>query len=170
MRCWPILLAPLLALAVLAPGASATPVAQDPQQAAVLGRVIQEPLRSTNYLQLTGKGGVEEFAPAFRLLQRLYPRYIRLSTVADELHDPLAVSTGKDGIAAGAPGDTHDGLPLYVITLTDRQVLARTKVFVTVTSPDGWAAGDAGRRHRGHPLPAARMPDRVARPTLHRGR
>jgi len=191
-----------LVTAAVAPNAGATPIARSPQQAAADGgRVIQEPIDSTNYIQLTDKAGPAEFEPAFALLQKLYPRYVQITTIAQALHDPCAVSTGPDGIPACAPGDKHDGLPLYVIILTDRdvpdagkayvsltfahdaepcgregtlrsvqdlllgtkdpkemftdgdglggsatmnssEILARTKTFITVTSPDGWAAGD----------------------------
>src|SRR4051812_20532374 len=160
-------------------------------------------MQSANYLQFGANGAEPELRDAFTELQRLYPRYLSITTVAAELHDPNAVSTGADGIPAGMPGDTGDGHPLYIIVLTDRSVpdagkqyvslmfahsaetcgregelrsiedlakgaansspakyddgkgvtgvthaytaaelLRKTKIFVSVTSPDGWAKGD----------------------------
>src|SRR4051812_45183836 len=184
--------------------ASGTPIAHnDSERALYGGRVIPEPMQSTDYLQFGGNGAEAELADAFTELAKAYPRYVRLTTVAKELGDPNAVSTGPDGIPAGMPGDTHDGHPLYEIILTDTSVpdtgkkyvslmfahslepcgregelraiedlargaatnakvkyddgkgttgvthsytagelLKRTKIFVSVTSPDGWAAGD----------------------------
>src|SRR4051794_35276804 len=184
--------------------ASGTPIAHnDSERALYGGRVIPEPMQSTDYLQFGGNGAEAELADAFTELAKAYPRYVRLTTVAKELGDPNAVSTGPVGIPAGMPGDTHDGHPLYEIILTDTSVpdkgkkyvslmfahslepcgregelraiedlargastnsnvkyddgkgttgvthsytagelLKRTKIFVSVTSPDGWAAGD----------------------------
>jgi hypothetical protein len=195
-----------VSVAVLACAATAlaTPIAHnDSERALYGGRVIPEPIQSVNYLQFGSNGSEAEFSDALSELQRTYGRYIRLTTVADELHDRNAVSTGLDGIPAGTPGDTGDGHPLYVVVLTDRtlpdagkqyvslmfahsaepcgregelrsiedlakgaaerspttyddgkgttgarhaytaaELLAKTKIFVSVTSPDGWAKGD----------------------------
>jgi hypothetical protein len=195
----------VVALLAFAATAHATPIAHDDQERALYGgRVIPEPMQSVNYLQFGGNGAEAELANAFKELQRIYPRYISVTTVADQLHDPNAVSTGLDGIPAGMPGDTGDGHPLYEIVLTDRtapdadkqyvslmfahsaetcgregelrtiedlakgasesspakysdgkgttgrtdsftasELLRKTKIYVSVTSPDGWAKGDA---------------------------
>src|SRR3954452_19094664 len=192
------------AVLLMTAAASGTPIAHnDSERALYGGRVIPEPMQSTDYLQFGGNGAEAELADAFTELAKVYPRYVRLTTVAKELGDPNAVSTGPDGIPAGMPGDTHDGHPLYEIVLTDTSVpdngkkyvslmfahslepcgregelraiedlargastnsnvkyddgkgttgvthsytagelLKRTKIFVSVTSPDGWAAGD----------------------------
>lgn len=108
-----------LLVAAAASPASATPVASTPAEAALLGRVIQEPLRSTNYLQLEPRVGAKELDTAFGLLQKMYPRYITYTTVAKELRDPRAVS--------GA------GRQLPVITLTDRSVPDSSKQYVLLT-------------------------------------
>src|SRR3954465_10583585 len=195
-----------VSVAVLACAATAlaTPIAHnDSERALYGGRVIPEPIQSVNYLQFGSNGSEAEFSDALAELQRIYGRYIRLTTVADELHDKNAISTGLDGIPAGMPGDTGDGHPLYVVILTDtsvpdagkqyvslmfahsaepcgregelraaedlakgaaqnsptkyddakgttgethsftaRELLAKTKIFIAVTSPDGWAKGD----------------------------
>lgn len=195
----------VVAFLAFAAGASATPIAHnDKEREQYGGRVIPEPRDATNYLQFGANGSEAEFKDAFDYLQRLYPRYVTLTTVAKETNNPLAVSTGNDGIPAGMPGDTNDGHPLYIIKLTDSrvpdrrkayvslmfahsaevcgregvlrsvedlamaaakdspqkftddkgfvgpthqftaaQLLAKTKIFVSVTSPDGWAKGDA---------------------------
>src|SRR4051812_43584644 len=93
-------LALLLVFAGAGP-ALATPIAHDDQERALYGgRVIPEPMQSVNYLQFGANGAEPELKVAFQELQRLYPRYISISTVADQLHDPNAVSTGPDGIPA----------------------------------------------------------------------
>ena len=98
---------------------SATPVASNKQEAALLGRVIPEPMKSVNFLQLDPAAGDKELDDAFNLLQRMYPRYISYTTVAKALHDPRAKSSG--------------GHPLPVITVTDRRVPDRNKQYVLLT-------------------------------------
>src|SRR3954471_2858126 len=86
-------------VAVLACAATAlaTPIAHnDSERSLYGGRVIPEPMQSVNYLQFGGNSAEAEFKDAFAELQRVYGRYIRVTTVADELHDPKAVSTGSD--------------------------------------------------------------------------
>src|SRR3954453_13737048 len=105
-------LALLLVFAGAGP-APATPIAHNDQERALYGgRVIPEPMQSVDYLQFGSNGSEAELADAFKELQSIYPRYISVTTVADQLHDPNAVSTGLDGIPAGMPGDTGDGHPL----------------------------------------------------------
>ncbi len=115
-----------------AAAATATPVASTPEQAATQGRVFAEPSRSTNYTQFAPATGEKEFAVGTQLLQRLYPRYLRATTVAAELGEPLAVSTGPDGIPAGRAGDTKDGRPFDVLELTDRTVPDSEKRYAAV--------------------------------------
>src|SRR5690349_18169751 len=96
-----------VALLVAAATAHATPIAHNDQERALYGgRVIPEPMQSVNYLQFGSNGSETELKDAFDELKRVYPRYISVTTVADELHDKNAVSTGLDGIPAGMPGDT----------------------------------------------------------------
>src|SRR5690242_17574828 len=73
---------------------SATPVAANKQQAQLLGRVIPEPLKSTNFIQFAPATGERELDTAYNLLQKTYPRYITYTTIAKQLHDPRAVSSG----------------------------------------------------------------------------
>ena len=108
----------LLALSAVT-AVSATPVASNEQQAALLGRVIPEPLKSVNFLQFDPSAGDRELDQAFTLLQKMYPRYISYSTIAKELHDPRAVSSG--------------GNPLPVITVTDKTVPDKNKQYVLLT-------------------------------------
>jgi hypothetical protein len=98
---------------------SATPVASNKQQAALLGRVIPEPLKSANFIQFDPSAGDKELDQAFTLLQQMYPRYISYTTIAKALHDPRAVSSG--------------GHPLPVITVTDRTVPDKNKQYVLLT-------------------------------------
>src|SRR4051794_4899924 len=98
---------------------SATPVASNKQEAALLGRVIPEPLKSVNFLQLDPSAGEKELDTAFNLLQKTYPRYISYTTVAKALHDPRAISSG--------------GHQLPVITVTDRTVPDKNKQYVLLT-------------------------------------
>src|SRR3954464_1183120 len=98
---------------------SATPVAKNEQEAALLGRVIPEPMKSVNFLQFDPSAGDRELDQAYSLLQKMYPRYISYSTIAKELHDKRAVSSG--------------GNPLPVITVTDRTVPDENKQYVLLT-------------------------------------
>lgn len=123
----------VVAMLACAATAVATPIAHnDSERALYGGRVIPEPMQSVNYLQFGSNGSEPEFGDALAELQRIYGRYVRLTTVADELHDPNAVSTGLDGIPAGMPGDTGDGHPLYVVILTDRSVPDAGKQYVSL--------------------------------------
>ena len=98
---------------------SATPVASNKQQAQLLGRVIPEPLKSVNFIQLDPSAGDKELDQAFTLLQQMYPRYVSYTTVANALHDPRAISSG--------------GHQLPVITVTDRTVPDKNKQYVLLT-------------------------------------
>src|SRR5205823_816758 len=97
----------------------ATPVAANKQQAQLLGRVIPEPLKSTNFIQFNPAAGERELDTAYNLLQKTYPRYITYTTVAKQLHDPRAVSSG--------------GNPLPVIIVTDKSVPDTNKQYVLLT-------------------------------------
>lgn len=106
-------------LALAGNAVSATPVAQNADQAKLLGRVFAEPIRSTNYVQLDPSVGRKELDDGFSLLQKTYPRYIGYTTIAKELKDPTAVSTG--------------GSPLEVITVTDKTVPDTNKQYALLT-------------------------------------
>lgn len=108
-----------LIVAAMASPLSATPVASTQEEAALLGRVIQEPMKSTNYLQLEPRAGAKELDTAFGLMQKMYPRYLNYTTVAKELGDPRAV--------------TSTGRQLPVITVTDRTVPDSSKEYVLLT-------------------------------------
>ena len=97
----------------------ATPVAANKQQAQLLGRVIPEPIKSTNYIQFAPAAGERELDTAYNLLQKTYPRYITYTTIAKQLHDPRAVSSG--------------GNPLPVIIVTDKSVPDTNKQYVLLT-------------------------------------
>lgn len=135
-RGWRALAGPAVlsaaALAGFAAPAGATPVASTPEQAAAYGRVFLEPSRSTNYVQFAPAVGDREFQQGMDLLARLYPRYMTSTTVAAALGEPLAVSTGPDGIPAGASGDTGDGRPFNVLELTDKTVPDAGKRYAAV--------------------------------------
>ncbi|MEA2461020.1 MAG: hypothetical protein QOH90_1197, partial [Actinomycetota bacterium] len=131
-----------LVLALFAPHASATPVATTKEERDTYGRTFLEPAASTNYIQF-GAEGHGEFESGFKLLQKLYPRYVHITTVAKELHNPNAVSVGQDGFPAWDSNDTGDGLPLYVVTLTDDKVPDKDKQYVVLTA--GHSAEPCGR-------------------------
>jgi hypothetical protein len=98
---------------------SATPVAHNEQEASLLGRVIPEPMKSVNFIQFDPSAGDRELDQAYTLLQKMYPRYISYTTIAKELHDKRAVSSG--------------GNPLPVITVTDKTVPDKNKQYVLLT-------------------------------------
>lgn len=112
--------------------AGATPVAATPEQAAAYGRVFLEPSRSSNYVQFDPAFGAPEFQQGVDLLAELYPRYLTSTTVAAALGEPLAVSTGPDGIPAGAAGDSGDGRPFNVLEVTDKTVPDEGKRYAAV--------------------------------------
>jgi len=124
-----------LALAVVAlmgvpATAAATPVASTEEERAALGRVFPEPLRSTNFIQLGPVNAPEEMKAGWSLLEKTYPGYVDFTTVAEELGDPNAVSPGPDGVPAWSPEDKKDGLPLYVVKVTDESVPDKDKEYV----------------------------------------
>jgi len=123
-----------IAFATVAVGvAGATPIAHnEDERARYDGRVIPEAAKTTDYLQFGANESEPEARLAFEYLQKLYPQYVHLTTLAKELGDPNAVSTGPDGIQAGQPGDTGDGWPLYVIVMTDKRVPDRDKAYVSL--------------------------------------
>ncbi|HEX2195872.1 MAG TPA: hypothetical protein VHJ76_03010 [Actinomycetota bacterium] len=127
------LLAVALVATLLATAAHATPVAQTRQERETYGRTFLEPALSTNYIQF-GEGGHGEFEWGFELLEKVYPRYVELTTVAKELRDPNAVSVGADGRPAWNFDDSGDGLPLHVVILTDEKVPDRNKQYVVFTA------------------------------------
>jgi hypothetical protein len=110
--------AALLATAAVT-SVTATPVASNSTEVGLLGRVIPEPLKSADYLQLDPAAGTKELDTAFGLLQKMYPRYLTYTTVAKQLHDPRAVSAG--------------GRQLPVITVTDKTVPDSSKEYVLLT-------------------------------------
>jgi hypothetical protein len=122
-----------LALSVVAPSASATPVAQTEEERETYGRTFLEPGTSSNYIQF-GEGGHGEFEWGFELLEKVYPRYIEITTVDKELDDKNAVSVGQDGYPAWDDKDTGDGLPLHVVILTDKKVPDKNKEYVVLTA------------------------------------
>ncbi len=123
----------LTAACLAAPSASATPVAKTKEERDTYGRTFLEPATSTNYIQF-GEGGHGEFEWGFELLEKLYPRYLEFTTIAEELDSPTAVSVGVDGFPAWDERDTGDGLPLQVVIVTDRKVPDRNKEYVVLTA------------------------------------
>ncbi|MGH2755193.1 MAG: hypothetical protein ACRDLB_12285, partial [Actinomycetota bacterium] len=123
----------LLLVALGATAAWATPVAKTKEERETYGRTFLEPAASSNYIQF-GEGGHGEFEWGFELLEKVYPRYIDITTVDEELGDPRAVSVGVDGVPAWDENDTGDGLPLHVVILTDKKVPDRNKEYVVLTA------------------------------------
>ena len=110
--------------------AAATPVASNEQERSALGRVFPEPVRSVDYINHGPTNGPEELKTGFEFLEKLYPRYLEFTTVAEELKDPNALSLGPDGKPAWDPEDTKDGYPLYVAKVTDESVPDKDKAYV----------------------------------------
>ena len=126
-------LAAVLTICLIAPAAAASPVAQTKAERDLYGRVFLEPNTSYNYIQF-GDGKTGEFEGGMRLLQKLYPRYLRFTSVDKELHDPNAVSVGADGYPAWDERDTGDGLPFHAAIVTDRTVPDSKKQYVALMS------------------------------------
>jgi hypothetical protein len=114
------------ALAVAAPAAAAQ------EQA----RVFPEPKDSTDFITRGPKYAPEQFKNGMLELQRRYPRYLKFSTVRQEMHQPLDVSVGEDGVPAWDPKDTGDGQDFEVVTVTDQQspIPDKDKGYVLFTS------------------------------------
>jgi hypothetical protein len=113
--------------------AGATPVAKTRAEREAMGRSFLEPVESTNFIQLGVDEPDKEFAPAFELLEKLFPRYAEYTTVDEELNDPNAVSVGPDGWPAWDKRDTGDGLPFDVAYVTDKSVPDHKKEYVLFT-------------------------------------
>jgi hypothetical protein len=109
----------------------ATPVAKNKEERDMYGRTFLEPALSSNYIQF-GEGGHGEFEWGFELLEKLYPRYVDITTVDKELKNPNAVSVGVDGFPKWDPRDTGDGLPLHVVIATDKKVPDSKKEYIVL--------------------------------------
>ena len=148
---------------LFASSALATPVAKTEEERALYGRTFLEPAASVDYIQF-GEEGKGEFLWGFKLLEKVYPRYIEFSTVAEELDNPLAVSVGPDGLPAWHPKDKKDGLPLYFVSITDKRVPDKNKEYVVLTA--GHSGEPCGREGGARfiedlAMAAAENPDRV---------
>lgn len=128
-----VVLALVLALVVGAGPALASPVAKTKEERELYGRTFLEPAASYDYIQF-GEKGKGEFAWGFKLLEKVFPRYIDFTTVAEELNNPHAVSVGPDGFPAWHPKDKNDGLPLYLVSITDKRVPDKNKEYVVLTA------------------------------------
>ena len=128
----------LLVSVLFAPPAAATPVATSKSEHDLYGRVFLEPLTSVDYIQFT-----DEFVPGMKLLDDLYPRYMRFTTIDKELGDPRAVSLGPDGLSSWHEDDSGDGMSFHLAVVTDERVPDRDKQYVFLTN--GHAAEPCGR-------------------------
>jgi hypothetical protein len=128
----------LLVVALFASSAAATPVATTKSEHRMYGRAFLEPRNSVDYIQFQ-----DEFGPAMRLLEKIYPRYLDFTTVAKELDDPRAVSLGPDGFPAWHKKDSDDGFPFHITIVTDERVPDARKEYVFLTN--GHAAEPCGR-------------------------
>src|SRR4051794_3918330 len=107
-----------------------------PAAAQDTGRVFPEPKDSTDFITRGPKYAPEQFKTGMLELQKRYPRYLRFSTIRQEMHQPLAVSVGEDGVPAWDPKDTGDGQDFEVVTVTDSQspIPDKDKGYVLFTS------------------------------------
>src|SRR3954471_19647628 len=119
-------------LAACVAGAAAV----SPAAAQGTARVFPEPKDSTDFITRGPKYAPEQFKTGMLELQKRYPRYLRFSTIRQEMHQPLAVSVGEDGVPAWDPKDTGDGQDFEVVTVTDSQspVPDKDKGYVLFTS------------------------------------
>src|SRR3954452_23008560 len=117
--------AAVLALALVllpAADATATPVAKEEAEREQLGRVFPEPMNSTDFINHGPRNGPSEIRDGLSLLDKVYPNYVQFTTMDRELNDPNAFSLGPDGKPPWDPADTKDGLPFYVMKVTDESV------------------------------------------------
>ena len=128
-----VFLSALLTLLLLGGSALATPVAKTKEEREMYGRTFLEPATSTNYIQF-GEGGHGEFEYGFELLEKIYPRYLKFTSIDKELNNPNAVSVGADHVPAWSKDDTGDGLPLHVAIATDEKVPDKNKQYVVLTA------------------------------------
>jgi hypothetical protein len=138
MRPWLTGCSAMLACALFASSAGATPVATSKSEWKTYGRVFLDPAKSVDFIQFDN-----EFVPAMKLLEKLYPRYLEFTTADKELHEPDAVSLGPDGYPAWDKRDTKDGEPFHISIVTDEKVPDRKKEYVFLTN--GHAAEPCGR-------------------------
>lgn len=124
-------LAAALVLTLLAPAALASPVAQTKKERELYGRTFLEPLLSYNFIQF-GDKGKGEFAGGMKLLEKLFPRYLDFTTVAEQLDNKHAVSVGDDGFPSWHSKDSGDGLPMHAAIVTDTRVPDHKKEYVAL--------------------------------------
>ena len=110
----------------------ASPVATTKEERELYGRSFIEPAASYNYIQFGDGRRGGEFAPGMRLLEKLFPRYLDFTTVADELGNKHAVSVGPDGFPSWDKRDTKDGMPMHAAVLTDQRVPDAGKEYVVL--------------------------------------
>jgi hypothetical protein len=132
------MLAAALICTLVASSAGATPVATTKEEYRSYGRAFLEPQSSIDYIQFN-----DEFAPAMKLLEKIYPRYLDFTTARKELHDKNAVSLGPDGIPPWNERDSKDGFPFHIAIATDEKVPDKKKEYVFLTN--GHAAEPCGR-------------------------
>jgi hypothetical protein len=108
--------------------AHASPVAQTKEERELYGRTFLEPALSYNYIQFSDG----EFAGGMKLLEELFPRYMKFTTVAKELGSKHAVSVGADGYASWDKRDTGDGHPIHAAIVTDERVPDTHKSYVVL--------------------------------------
>ena len=107
--------------------AQATPVCTDgymggPPASACGGRIFPEAANSNNYVQFTpNPAGFREYRHGVEFLAKKHERWVSTFTLSDR-YGPDAMTVGKDGVRAGAEGDTGDGREIRVIKLTDHTV------------------------------------------------
>ena len=107
-----LVLSALLAVVV---GDLPQPLAQE------AGRVFPEPADSTDFITRGPDYAPEQFKEGMLELQRRHPRYLKFSTIREEMNEPLAVSVGTDRVPPWDPEDTGDGQDFYVVSVTDSQ-------------------------------------------------
>src|SRR3954451_15670440 len=110
--------------------AASPAAAQDP------ARVFPEQKDSMDFITRGPKYAPEQFKTGMLELQRRHPRYLRFSTIRQEMHQPLAVSVGEDGVPAWNPKDTCDSQDFEGVTVTDSRspVPDKDKGYVLFTS------------------------------------
>jgi hypothetical protein len=135
------LISALLFTAATQPALS-TPVATDPQQYEILGRIFPDPHACRPDGSPWAKGNVcaadfiqyQEMVDGTRFLEKTFPSFVEFYTLHKDFRcDGGPARSKKDGCkdfrSAGVPQTTHDGeplarerLPLYMVRITDESV------------------------------------------------
>ncbi|HWL65854.1 MAG TPA: hypothetical protein VNP73_07760 [Actinomycetota bacterium] len=127
-RRWAAAILAVILVILTAGPALATPVCTDgymggPPRDLCGGRVFPEVENSVDYVQfLPDPAGFSEYRHGLEYLEKLYPRWISVFTLAKHYDDKDAVSAGPDAVRSFEKEDSGDGHDIVVVKLTDHNV------------------------------------------------